>query len=242
MVRGQPDFGMYAPKTISASISDMGEVAARLGSIVVYDKRGDVVDFDNFEEPNLRWQKGAVPTGGDSYFSNLTAKGGSQSYYMYPAASAGATRHIKKYYQVIGTKRLGVEISFCKLIAGSSLVLNLWYYSGSKRYKAAAKVDASTDKVYILASDLSWLEVADVNRILDEYFAFQTIKMVVDFDTLKYVRLLYINQEFDISTTNLNSFAAGVVPSFFVQIENEALSAAGGGTWIDDFIFTQAEP
>ncbi|GAH95398.1 unnamed protein product, partial [marine sediment metagenome] len=41
-MRGQPDYAALAPKEIAASISDMGEVAARLGSIVTYDKRGDV--------------------------------------------------------------------------------------------------------------------------------------------------------------------------------------------------------
>ncbi|GAH47647.1 unnamed protein product, partial [marine sediment metagenome] len=43
----------------------MGEIAARLGSIVTYDKRGDVVDFDNFEFPVLRWDINVV--GSESY-------------------------------------------------------------------------------------------------------------------------------------------------------------------------------
>ena len=60
MPRGQADFGQYAVKEVSASISDMGEVAARLGSIDIYDKRGDVVFFDNFEGAFLRWNR-SVP-------------------------------------------------------------------------------------------------------------------------------------------------------------------------------------
>jgi len=242
MARGQADFGMYAPKEVSASISDMGEVAARLGSIVIFDKRGDVVDFDNFEEPNLRWIDGAIPAGGESFFSYLTCRSGSQSRFIAPNASAGAIRSLSKSYQILGTKRLGVEISLCKLMAASSLILNLWYYDGDDRYKARAKVDANTKKVYIADSVPDWVEVADIDTIMDEYFAFQTIKMVVDFDTKKYVRLLFINREFDISTVSLHSFGSGLTPHYSVLIENEALTVAGGGTFLDDFILTQAEP
>lgn len=242
MPRGQPDYGMYAPKKVTGSLSDMGELAVRLGSIVSYDKRGDVVDLDDFEAPILRWKVQYLPIGGGSYFSSLTSRSGIQSYYMYTDASALAVTNVQKYYQLLGVKRLGVEISFCKLLSAGSLEINIWYYDGTNRYKAIARIDANTKKLYVYDSALALVEVADIYAMIDEYFANQTIKLVVDFDTEKYARLLYLNREFDISTISLNAFGVVVIPSFFVKIEAISLGPAGTATWLDDFILTQNEP
>ncbi|GAI49683.1 unnamed protein product, partial [marine sediment metagenome] len=63
MSRGQPDYGSSAVKEVAGTLADMGELAARLSSIVEYDRRGDVVYLDDFEEPVLKWSPLAAGAG-----------------------------------------------------------------------------------------------------------------------------------------------------------------------------------
>jgi len=49
MAHGTPDWGVTASKKTIYSLHDMGELAVRLGSIVSFDRRGDVIFSDSFQ-------------------------------------------------------------------------------------------------------------------------------------------------------------------------------------------------
>lgn len=49
MAHGLPDWGLVGPRTTTYGLDDMGELAVRLGSPVVWDRRGDVIFYDNYE-------------------------------------------------------------------------------------------------------------------------------------------------------------------------------------------------
>ena len=55
MAHGARDFGIYAPKETIVTIEDLGELAVRLGSPVNYDRKGDVVWVDGFEDGIDKW-------------------------------------------------------------------------------------------------------------------------------------------------------------------------------------------
>lgn len=241
-MRGQPDFGMYAPKTVSASISDMGEVAARLGSIVIYDKRGDVVDFDNFEETVLRWLTVLDPATAYARLVSDNVKSGSQAVKFQTTNDDGSSALLSRQLSVLGSKRLGVEISFSKLDDNCLLRLALSYTSLTEATFAEARYNPADGKVYVRVGFDEWKEVAYVGLNLLASFTFYTMKLVADFNTGKYVRLLYAEKEFDISTISCYLTGAVTVPLLVPIVGIKNLYATSGDCWIDDFIFTQAEP
>ncbi|MBA7481123.1 hypothetical protein ES707_16593 [subsurface metagenome] len=242
MPRGQPDYGMYAVKEVSASVSDMGEVAARLGSIVTYDKRGDVVFFDDFEEPILRWAADVPDALTYARLDSASAKSGSQALKLHTQNVLNEIASMSRLFNVLVSKRLGHEISFSLLSNDCELRSFVSVLGDPRTYEGEVMFDNFPPALYIETAPDVYTKIADIGSVERSIFMFQTLKLVVDFNTNKYVRLLFGNVEYDLSAYDLVSIGTALAPqvSTGAYIYNKA--AAGGDVWLDDSIFTQAEP
>lgn len=241
-MKGQPDFGMYAPKEVVASISDMGEVAARLGSIVIFDRRGDVVDFDNFESPAIVWDTAVL--GDDSYvcLDSTHVRSESQSLRLHTENSAGAFANIDRAFQILASKRLGIEISFSLRHEYFELRFYCYYYDGEQYHRAWLKILTNERKIYVFDTIEGFVGVATYGDIALTPHVWNTIKLVFDINEAKYERLLFNNREYDISAYSLRPVDSEEGPFFRVQFWAINLNANGADVWLDDFILTQAEP
>lgn len=242
MVRGQPDFGALAAKDVTASISDMGEVSARLGSIVTYDKRGDVVDFDNFEEPILKWAK--IETGGAVYLHSVDVKSGSQSCALSTNANIGDSVFIYKYLSLLISRQLGFELAMGGDLSGL-FYLNVYYYNGTDLYSPKVKIDLDEGKLYVYDGDLEdYTLVSELGGIFcgigDNLF--HNLKVVCDFETGKYIRIMFTNQEWDISSITIFNSTDASAAHAELEIGRENTDAEAKITSIEDVIWTQAEP
>lgn len=242
MPRGQPDYGPQAVKEVTASVSDMGEVAARLGSIVTYDKRGVVVDFDNFETPAWRWQR-AMSVGGYVLQDSTNPKSGSQAARLYTAAVIGRSCGIYKDTASLVSKRLGSEISFSRLSHDGKFTTNMSHFDGEDAYYPEIYIDSNTGKIYLWDNTLAYREIADEGQLLVEYFYYYTMKMVCDFTLGKYVRLMFMSKEYDISAYTMETAGAPAIPPHTrIELELESVNAVVNNCWLDDWVFTQDEP
>jgi len=242
MPRGQPDYGEYAVKEVAASVSDMGEVAARLGSIVTFDKRGDVVDFDNFEEPALRWEKAIQGASSYARHSSNRCKSGSQALELYQDGSASAFTEIRSGIAVLGSKNLGMEISYSTTDITCLFNIYIVFLTGTKRYEAEARIDFAAYKFYVCDENGDFIEIGSFYGVSATPIPYHTIKLVADFDSFKYKRLLLDNYEYDISAIGLLEATEAAVPVVLRQIEIRPVTTNGGTIYVDDFVFTQAEP
>jgi len=242
MVRGQADYGAYAPKEVTASVSDMGEVAARLGSIVTYDKRGDVVDFDNFEDTLLRWTVSVLGAGSYVRQSVDAAKSGSQAVLLHNGAVLNAYSAIQRAYTILGSQQLGQTISFFNLSTWTDLKGRLYYYDGVTVHMPQWKINATEQKLYVQLSDLAWHEVCGTGSLYTGYSAFHTIKLVADIATGLYKRIMFNNLDYDISTLAYRTQANATAPNILNTFILENTVAAIKSVVLDDFVLTQAEP
>jgi hypothetical protein len=242
VVRGQADYGALAPKETAGSVSDMGEIAARLGSIVTYDKRGDVVDFDNFEEPLIGWSASTTGTGGYIRLSSENFKSGCQSICLFTGTPASKYAYIFGGDATLGVLRLGIEISFSQLTEMATFTLSLQQYTGTTFSTGAIMIDGELHKIYLYTLGGVWTEIADIATLISNKFIFNTLKLVVDFSALKYVRALLNSIEFDLSAHDLESY-----PNTYeahTQFEAGLMSkdVLGASVYLDDCVLTQAEP
>lgn len=242
MPRGQRDYGPYAVKDVTASISDMGEVAARLGSIVTYDKRGDVVDFDNFEGPVRRWGGTAPAAATYARLDSASVRSGAQAVRLHTSNILNDEADIQKLQGVLVSQRLGHEISFSFLQQNTNFMVWILLYGDPTRYQGEVRFDNLTGVLSILTAPGVYTQVATPGIAPWNMFSFQTIKLVVDFATKKYVRLLFGNMEYDLSAYGLEAFGAAQAPQIQLGAWIENRAALGGDVWLDDSIFTQAEP
>jgi len=243
MPRGQPDYGPLAPKTATASVSDMGEIAARLGSPVVYDKRGDVVFYDDFEDPVLKWRlTGAVP-GGYVRHDSTSVRSGAQALRFYVPGSGNDNISVYRGIGVLASKSLGLEFSFSYLRTNCHFRVALIYYDGENIHQAEVKIDASALDLSVYNSAAGWTQVASWGALYGSEMLFHTVKMVVDFDTDKYKRLLFGPDEYDVSTVAVLTDTNTTAPHINIRPLLATLdSAVGYLIGLDDVILTQEEP
>lgn len=242
MARGQADFGLYAPKDVGVGISDMGEVAARLGSIVTYDKRGDVVIFDNFEDAILKWEVLVVGAGAYGRLDSTDARSGSQSLKLHTLDEADSEVDVDKGIAILGSKKLGFEVSFSSL--GENCDLDLWtvYYDGNFWIQAAFSFDPSTGDLKVMDDTGNFVTVATIADVYSNIFMFHTVKLVADFNLRYYKRLLFDTHEYDISAIKLYRTGAVQAPYLDLGFKLHNRAADGGDVWIDDYVLTQSEP
>lgn len=241
MPRGQPDYGAYSPQTYIGSLSDMAELAARLGSIVIFDRRGRVVNLDDFEGAQLKWIVG-FSIGSTVTFDHSYPQSGSQCVKLTPSAAVGTWVAISKEFGVVISQRLGSEISFCNPSSSLSFYVELAYWDGTDFYRGRAKLDFNTNKMYLYTGTGSWTEFMDIDAFYTSSFTYFHFKLVVDLETKKYVRVMLNGVEYDISAYALAVGAGAGAKRLQQTFSATNETGAAGSIYIDDSIFTQEEP
>lgn len=242
MPRGQPDFGMYRAKETGATLSDMADLAVRLGSIVEFDRRGDIVFIDNFESPLLRWET-SITGAGEVYFDDTSVKSGSQALKLLTDIGVDQYANMGKYLYTLGSRRLGAECHFSNPSDDSKITLYIYSWNGIITYQGWVIVDIQTGIVSIRCPADENTVIATGFSFPQENFAFIPLKLVGDFENGEYVRLMLGNVEYDISSYEIWSVASAVSPRDYqsVQITNKSDTELAN-CWIDNYIWTQNEP
>ena len=242
MVHTLPDYTTkYRMATVFGQI-DTGELAARLGSIVTFDRRGNVVWLDDFEYGLEKWELSGDGTGNTSAISTthvLTKQNslklvcGSDGLKMYTAS----TFH---HLPVLG--RIGFEIAF-KIDADFDYVyINESIIVGEARIRPRIKIDYTNSKIELYNSAGNWPDILTGISFATEKSFFHRLKFVVDYSTKKYVRLLFDNQAVDISAHSCKEDISAVTDRFIVQTQWFGDAAANSEIYIDNVILTQNEP
>ena len=109
--------------------------------------------------------------------------------------------------------------------------------------KAEAQIDFGNGNLTIRDITLGDITVASGLTFPSENFCFTPLKMVADFSTNKFVRILLGNKEYDISSYSLYSVEnyASARDRVRIQINND-ITATAASIWVDDAILTQNEP
>jgi len=242
MARGTWDYGVYQTKRVGATLADMADLAVRMGSIVEYDRRGDIVSLDDFENTIIKWV-GFIVGAGAIALDSTTAKSGSQSLKITTGVLGGNRTIIRKSLITLGTLKVGAEISLCSLQAGCDFYLAILYWDGTIGRRANIWYDHSLTTFFVEDTVAgNWTFVANVGAMRAGEHLFYPMKLVADFTTNLYARFLFGGAEHPIDTIVIPPIVLAGAPYFRADIEVRNILAASEDAWVDDFIFTQNEP
>ncbi len=242
MAHGQADFGMYAAKETVGSLSDMGELAARLGSIVTLDRRGDVILLEDFEAPILSWT--GVGDGDDDVQRLYPGKAfmGSQCLLLLTSTTAGNESYIARRFFATPDQRYGLEARIQFLVTYTYTDLWIDIYTGSKCYEARWRYDNVNFRLLILDSTNNWKEVATGIKAGTTHEEWWPSKLVVDSLTMKYVRGLFLGVEYDLSDESMRRRDSEVPFAIGLGVLVETAANQQQGAFFDNLIITQNEP
>ena len=242
MAHGYPDYGVAAPKVTVYSLQDMAELAARLGSINTFDRRGDVVWMDDFEHGIVKWHTSASGTGNNHEDSTEAARSGSHSLKLTAGSTADRYYLIDHYRPLPVTTRVGFEFSFA-LPSGAEYVY--WacrFYTGAQQVFGYLRYIPNDNKIQYQNQAGTWVDVITSHKLSEATYLFNTVKVVVDYNTQEYIRILANARMASLAGLSLRTLSSAAGPYAVFEIMVQSFAGTNKIIYVDDVIITQNEP
>ncbi len=242
MAHGYPDYGVGAPKKTTYTLSDMAELAARLGSIVTFDRRGDVVWLDDFEAGLEKWAPVIVGTGAALTNSPEAARSGGFSAKLTLGDAIDDQTGFVKYMGLPTLSKVGFEISFTIASALSHLGWRIFMLDGTYQHEAYIRYYESGSELKYLDQNNVYQHLAYIGNLWHASYCWHTAKLVVDHINHKYVRFLINENAIDMSALPYYHPLSGVSPVYSFRYYAANGIIGNRSVYADDAIITQNEP
>jgi len=214
----RPDWSKYLPGSERHSLEDMSELAARLWSPSVYDRRGEVVWMSNFANGLSEWR---LSLGGDEDSVVLSADYPNRGHYCAKLITGTDIPFIAGIYTYVYPPVLnkwGLEVGFAIGQAFGSFTIDMGYHDGTYAYRGYAALNGVDDLLTIIDEDLGTETVAETEVLHSAYGLYHVLKLVIDTEEGKYVRLLLDSNEYDVSDYTLKTVESDAAPCNGIRI------------------------
>lgn len=242
MSHGVPDFGATAGGKTTYQLTDLAEQAVRLGSIVTFDRLGDVAALDDFESGLGRIYKDTAGTGASV---TLTA-GSSRSGLLACLLTAGSTGShyagVSKRAPMMAPGKHGVEVSWATGLTVSSLRLGIIIYDGETYYYGAIQWVGSSGDIEYCDKNGDWQTLVSALVLIKNVYYWHTMKLTIDPVGGVYGRCLIDGTGVAVGDYPLYSVPSSVGPEFRGLVRNYGRSGYNDHVRVDDLILTQNEP
>lgn len=241
MVHTLPDYTTkYRMVTVFGQI-DTGELAARLGSIDTFDRRGNVIWMDDFEGSMLHWEGVAAGAGAGVSLSNSHSLYGDQSCKLTTANTSSATALIAQRLGYQTLSKIGFEFGITSSANLQDFIIAVTLTDGTYIMYPQLKYIHDDYKLYYSDHEGNWKELATTDGVYDSDYLFNKVKLVCDFKTRYYTRCILNDREYDMSSYMLRKYSNGQLPNMYIRIKITAGADANVTSYVDGVIITQNE-
>jgi len=221
---------------------DSGELAARLGSIDTYDRRGNIIWMDDFESSTLKWLIGTFGTNAGVTISTDTAMIGDCCCKLTAGEGANGLSSITTYIHPKILGKIGFEFGFTvdddtKTVQGS-----IYHFDGTTEYISLVTYDHANSRLRYTDNDAGNVDLATSYTLEDLLDTFHTMKIVIDSSTKKPVRLLVDENTYDLSAYTAKENAGSGGERIQLAVTHISDHASVKSIYIDNVILTQNEP
>jgi hypothetical protein len=220
----------------------MGELAARLGSIVTYDRRGDVVFYDDFSCGLCGWNTFQLTEVPEPRIVAYPAVRGRYAVRMETYADVGYYATLIRYIPHPALSRIGLEVAFIPTDGSYQFMITLNRHTGTAMLEHSAWYDHTTGQLRIIAAGglIVWVGTPGVQSTLNNNFI--SMKLVVDLVAGRYTRLLFNRHRYDVSGYAPYSRPDTTPAVLGVRLRVINTSGTLSVVYVDDVIVTQNEP
>lgn len=242
MPHGYPDWGQTAGVTTTYQLKDLAELAARLGSIVTFDRRGDVFFLEDFEHDMSRFINSGSGAGNAQYLSLLVARSGSFSARLVSGSDASHNAYIATNCALPSISSIGFEVSFSGGSIAGSWEMTVEPSDNVHQVFGMVKYDHATDKLYYYDAARNWIEFASGLAIPVAGYLFNSAKLVIDVSTRKYKRFIINAFGYDLSGIDCYANVITAFPQCYSEFKFVGQNGYNQSMYLDDWILTQNEP
>ena len=242
MPHGAPDWYNIGARDTLHGMSDMGELAARLGSIDTFERAGNVVWLSGFENGLGEWQYGSVGTGGSLVVSTQEVQSGSYAVRLTPGSDSSRLAWVTKRFPYPALSRFGHEVAFTWNTGLDSVEVQTVLLDGSEWTQWILKFSQTDGKVYYFNSAGGWTELDTMPNWLTESKLFHVVKLVVDLEAKQYVRCLVDHKGYPMPGIDARVETSLVAPRLVFNLEVHGPAGGNPAIYADNVIFTQNAP
>ena len=242
MPHGLPDWGLEGPKSTTYGLDDLGEQAVRLGSIVSFDRRGDVVLLDDYTQGLTRPQYALNGLGAAYRLVNDRSRWGPLAVRL--VGGSTLTRHcVMSYtlgYPVLGS--FGVEVGLQFLTELDEVDITLSIFTGARHVEGLLRYERSVPEwEYMdnLGAYVAFLSPWQINLLNPP---FNTVKLVVDAVNEEYVRAIVDNVSYPMPGVPAWWGVNATSPRLLIEVWMVSRALQNDYVQIDGVIVTQNEP
>lgn len=240
-MRGVPDDSDVTQIGDLYRLLDMGELAARLGSIVTYHRLGNVVWMDGFETGMAAWTATYSGTGAGVRVSNLSALSGGASLMLNTGIGGTPSAQVSHTLAPGNTTTYGVCLGFTLDVSLAQLIFFLEAVRAGYTQKYRIRIRPTANEMDYWDETGNWHLLSALPPMLWDARVYHLAKMVVDVESASY-GLLYLNEKsYDMRMLlpQVQSYAGAE----FVRL---TLQAVGDGTfpalvYVDNVVMTTNE-
>ncbi len=242
MAHGTPDWGVTAGAVTTYQLTDLAELAVRLGSPVTFDRRGDVLFLDDFEAGIDKFSAGSPGIGGRVETSVLRARNGRYSCHLVCGSdiATGAWVGVELPFAVLS--HFGFEVSFAKetIIAYWEVLVQVYDGTNLTNYRVSW-TEATTTLAYRDAAGLAVTIATNVD-FTDFSDIFHVLKLVIDGPNSEYERLILNNRAFSLNNVPAQVSASATLPQLLFQFTVYGRATVNDEIYVGHFVVTQNEP
>jgi len=242
MAHGTPDWWGTGPKATTYALQDLAELAVRLGSVNTYDRRGDVMWWDDWSSGLGRVEVTGTGVGYEVY---LEAVGGRYQTAVVclktgNAANDLAGLNVAMHYPVLGG--IGAEVSFVPHASMKDVRISVTLYVGDFTHWFYAAYKHTTGQVQIMDDTGAWVTIGTPGQQREGEHNYSTLKVVINAITDKYARVLFNNKVYSVSGVGPSLVidpSAQLMRTWVLTYTNEAAATI---VKLGHLIVTQNEP
>ena len=241
MPRDLPDWGAQSSQATVHEVTDLGELAARLESIDTFDRRGDVLWLDGFENGLGKWAANSNGAGGAADLSIVQARNGLYSARLLAGSDGDRNAFIERYAPYPVLSGFGVEFSFTQEASVDNVQLDIELFDGATVTSYIVRWDDVNNVLQYADDEGSFVTIASGVDLAIFTTLFHTVKLVVDAPNGVYNRLIVDDQQYSLAGIAAQSAVDLTLPRLFIGIMNTGLVGLNPTVYVDDVILTQNE-
>lgn len=242
MAHGQPDFGAYASKKTVASMADNAELAARLGSIVTFDRKGDIILLEDFQDNINKWWVSLSRAGASIGLSSKTARNGGLSCRIHTGNVAGDEEQLSRYLSFPVLSKIGFEAHFTLHEYLQSVTMVLVLDNGTNTFMAGLKYLPPTNVLQYFSAAAEWVDLTSGLALYPMRQCFHGFKLVVDFESKVYSRATVGQNSYPMTQAILKAATFLTPNTLGINILAATDTDASIDCHVADVIMTQNEP
>jgi len=242
VARGAPDYSNVKSEQAIYTLLDLGELAARLGSIDRYDRSGNLVWADDFEAPTLNWLPDVAGTGSSVTLSTAYRLMGWQSCLLTCGSDDGMGATIARYLSVPNVSPYSFEVALYPDAHITVIVMWMYHVINGVMHRWGIRYDATTDQLSYYNSAGGITVFASSVTMLPLMGIFQLCKLTVDLRTGEYKQFRLNNTVYSLAGVPGFSIADPISDYLRVSIEVFGTAAFNALCYVDNALVKQNEP